>query len=162
MKSMFLILAACCCSLASMAQKVEYQESQARLVEPRMQVFVKPLIVDLQVLTEKRVKSTPYLFSDKDISTMTLSELESAKINALYQMSVENDADVIVGATFDVRTPGKGKGVEITVTGFPAKYVKWRPIEEMDYQWVRESYGYEIMKQDVKEEKTQAVEGKKK
>ena len=140
-----------------MAQKkVEYHESQARLMEPKLNVYVKPLIVDLKVLEgQKRVTEGPFLFPDKDVTTMTLEELEKTKTNALYLAAKKYGADIIVAATFDVRTSEKAKGLEITVTGFPAIYSNWRTVEEQDYLWIREAYGYE--KNNAAIEKVQAI-----
>lgn len=145
------------CAGTVMAQKKgEYRQSQARIIEPKMNVYVKPLIVDLKVLEgQKRVEAGPFTFPDKDVTTMSLADLENTKTNALYLAARKYDADIIVAATFDVRTPENGKGLEITVSGFPAVYSNWRTIEEKDYQWVRDSYGYE--KNNAVIEKVQAL-----
>lgn len=148
------------CAGTILAQKkADYRQSQARLIEPKMNVYVKPLIVDLKVLEgQKRIEAGPFLFPDKDVTVMNLQELEETKKNALYLAAKKYDADIIVAATFDVRSAEKGKGIEITVFGFPAIYSSWRTIEEKDYQWVRDSYGYE--KNNAAFEKVQALDNK--
>ena len=35
-----------------MAQKGEYRQSQSRMIEPQQEVFVRPLVVDLNVITD--------------------------------------------------------------------------------------------------------------
>lgn len=155
-----LVMSVVCTGMAMAQKKVDYRQSQARLIEPKMNVYVKPLIVELKVLEgQKRVEAGPFAFPDKDITTMTFEDLEKTKTNALYLATKKYDADVIVAATFDVRTPEKGKGLEIIVSGFPAVYTTWRTMEEKDYQWVREAYGLE--NKNTALEKVQALEQKK-
>lgn len=133
-------------SSAALAQKkVTFRQSQARLAEPQMNVYVKPLIVDLRVINgQKRVDAGPFIFEDADISGMTVGELTDLKTKALYDASRQLNADVIVAATFDVKSRENGKkGLEITVSGYPAVYAGWRPIEEKDYSWVGAAYSIE-------------------
>ena len=124
------------------AQKVEYRQSQSRLIEPQQQVFVRPLVVDLQVITNERQKAV-WPFPDVDITKMTVQDIDNLKINALYLTAQKCDADVIVAPTFDIRTVKKG--IEITVIGFPAKYQNWKvATKEEDYKWIQDVYGTKI------------------
>lgn len=126
-----------------MAQtKDEYRQSQSRMLEPQQQVFVRPLVVDLKVTTTERQKAV-WPFPDVDINKMTTQDVENLKINSLYLTAQKFDADVIVAATFDVRTVKKG--LEITVIGFPAKYENWKvATKEEDYKWIEDVYGTKI------------------
>ena len=126
-----------------MAQtKDEYRQSQGRMLEPQQQVFVRPLIVDLNVTTAERQKAV-WPFPDVDINKMTTSDVENLKVNSLYLTAQKYDADVIVAPTFDVRTVKKG--IEITVIGFPAKYENWQVAKkEEDYKWIEDVYGVKI------------------
>lgn len=63
--------------------KVEYRQSQSRMLEPVQEVFVKPLVVDLQVLSETRQKAT-WPFPDVKVTEMTVGDVETMKANALY------------------------------------------------------------------------------
>ena len=122
--------------------KDEYRQSQSRMLEPQQQVFVRPLVVDLKVTTTERQKAV-WPFPDVDINKMTTQDVENLKINSLYLTAQKFDADVIVGATFDVRTVKKG--LEITVIGFPAKYENWKvATKEEDYKWIEDVYGTKI------------------
>lgn len=122
--------------------KDEYRQSQSRMLEPQQQVFVRPLIVDLNVTTTERQKAV-WPFPDVDINKMTTSDVENLKVNSLYLTAQKYDADVIVAPTFDVRTVKKG--IEITVIGFPAKYVNWQVAKkEEDYKWIEDVYGTKI------------------
>lgn len=124
------------------AQKVEYRQSQSRLIEPQQQVFVRPLVVDLQVTTNERQKAD-WEFPDADVTKMTGQDMDNLKIRALYQTAELLDADVIVAPTFDIRT--LKKGIRITVIGFPAKYQNWKvATEEKDYKWIQDVYGVNI------------------
>lgn len=131
-------------SQEAMAQsaKGEYRQSQSRLLEPTQQVFVRPLVVDLQVTTDERQKAV-WPFPEADIFKMTVGDVENLKINALYLTAQKFDADVIVAPTFDIRTVKKG--IEITVIGFPAKYTNWKVATKAeDYQWIEDVYGTKI------------------
>lgn len=120
----------------------EYRQSQSRMLEPQQQVFVRPLVVDLNVTTTERQKAV-WPFPDVDINKMTTQDVENLKINSLYLTAQKFDADVIVAATFDVRTVKKG--IEITVIGFPAKYENWKvATKEEDYKWIEDVYGTKI------------------
>lgn len=122
--------------------KDEYRQSQSRMLEPQQQVFVRPLVVDLKVTTTERQKAV-WSFPDVDINKMTTQDVENLKINSLYLTAQKFDADVIVAATFDVRTVKKG--LEITVIGFPAKYENWKvATKEEDYKWIEDVYGTKI------------------
>lgn len=125
----------------AMAQKVDYRQSQSRMLEPQQQVFVRPLVVDLNVTTTERQKAVwPF---EGDITKMTTQDIYNLKINALYLTAQKMDADVIVAPTFDIRTVKKG--IEITVIGFPAKYENWKvATKEEDYKWIEDVYGTKI------------------
>lgn len=127
---------------ATAQTKGEYRQSQSRLLEPTQQVFVRPLVVDLQVTTDERQKAV-WPFPDVDIFKMTTVDVDNLKINALYLTAQKFDADVIVAPTFDIRTVKKG--IEITVIGFPAKYTNWKvATREEDYKWIEDVYGIKI------------------
>ncbi len=125
-----------------MAQKVDYRQSQSRMLEPQQQVFVRPLVVDL-VVTKPDRQTDNWPFLDVDITKMTTQDVDNLKINALYLSAQKHDADVIVAPTFDIRTVKKG--IEITVIGFPAKYQNWKvATKEEDYKWIEDVYGTKI------------------
>lgn len=122
-----------------MAQKGEYRQSQSRMIEPQQEVFVRPLVVDLNVITDSRQKAS-WNFPEADITKMTVLDMSNLKANALYLTAQKFDADVIVAASFDIHSVKKG--LEITVIGFPAKYTNWKVAsKEEDYKWIKEIYG---------------------
>lgn len=129
-------------SQSVVAQKVEYRQSQSRMLEPQQQVFVRPLVVDLNVMNNERQEAT-WPFPDVDITKMTVQDVSNLKINALYLTAQKFGADVIVAPTFDIRT--EKKVFKITVIGFPAKYENWKvATKEEDYRWIEDVYGTKI------------------
>ena len=128
------------------SSKGEYRQSQSRMLEPLQQVFVRPLVVDLKVIKDERQTfNCPY--PEADVTKMTVTDIANLKVNALYLMAQEHEADVIVAPTFDIRTVKKG--IEITVKGYPARYENWKVAsEEKDYQWIEDVYGMKIRVQD--------------
>ena len=47
------------------------------------------------------------------------------------------NADVIVAATFNVKTNDDGNGYKVTVIGYPATFINWKTAEASDYEWIR-------------------------
>ncbi len=108
-----------------------------------MELFVRPLIVDLQIISEERIEDT-WSYPSVNVAKLTAEELQNLKATALFQSSEKHKADVIVAATFDVETPEKnnGYGINVKVIGYPARYTNWRPAtEKSDYEWIKDVYG---------------------
>lgn len=154
---------------------VRFQQSQTRIIEPLQDVYVRPLVVDLEIIKSDRQVYGPFAeYLDKDVTQISMAELDNAKKNAVYNAAIIDDADVIVAATFDVRTPEKGKGILITVRGYPAKYTNWRKVSANgtdpetgkpvnDYEWLEKSLfdGLKIRSVTRGDDKTEAVDSKK-
>lgn len=132
-------------------QKGEYRQSQTRMLEPMQQVFVRPLVVDLRVVSPTKVSDTWVIPAKVD--QITLAAISDAKIMALYQSNQKHESDVMVAPTFDIRTVKEG--LQITVTGFPAVYENWQIARaESDYEWIEDVYGTSIRSNDA----TQSVQ----
>ena len=139
-----------CCALLlstfSFAQKsvLTFQQAQTRVIEPLQDVFVRPLVADLEIIKPERQEyPVSWEFSHKKLTEMTVQELEDAKTLAAYKAAALSDADVIVGATFQVRNHTEnGKpteyGVDVIVRGYPAKYTNWHNMgsKPEDEKWV--------------------------
>lgn len=146
MKKTLLIGIAMAFSTMSFAQKIEYQEAQTRVIEPMQDVYVRPMVADLDIIKKTRQTYGPTLFmANYKLVDILQSEnaLEQAKILATYEAAKQENADVIVGATYYVtHHVENGKvseyGVEITVNGYPARYVNWHKMGEdaNDKTWV--------------------------
>lgn len=63
-----------------LAQVRVYEESQSRIAETEMKVYVRPLVVDLQVLNnQERMTFGPYVYTFENISKLTESDIENYK-----------------------------------------------------------------------------------
>ncbi len=131
------------------AQKVEsvnFRQSQSRINEPNMAVFVRPLVVDLEVINQERVESESN-FPNVKLTDLTSEKLYNLKATALFECSQTNHADVIIGAMFDIQSfeNNNGYGIKIKVVGYPAKYTNWKPATSNDeYEWILDVYGTAI------------------
>jgi hypothetical protein len=155
-----LLLTMLICLLAGNAagQQIDsYNESQARLIEPKQDVFVVPLVADIQVLdNQTRQDYGPYKYDLKTLVASTFEEaINNIKARALYTAAREADADLIVAATFNVKSDDKVKNLMIVnVSGYPGKYINFRPLnleKAEDYDWIRVVYPATYRTQDEKE-----------
>lgn len=150
MKKLFLIGIAVAISSLSYAQKVQYEQAQSRILEPLQDVFVRPMVAEMKMLsTELKVYMASWQFPEKKITEITWQDLRDAKANAAFHAAISDGADIIVGATYYVRNhiDEKGKasdhGVDVIVRGYPAKYVNWHPLGDSKYaasdeKWVNQ------------------------
>lgn len=168
------IIAFVVCAGHAYAQDKDYfRSSQARSLEPTQEVFIRPKVARLMMITDTtkyangtikvdtlRKKTEPFTFEQEqyDWRVLTFDVLQDLKATALYMATEKFDADVILGATFDVRNiKEKGKkGVEIIVKGYPAKYVDWEDASDKDYVWINNIYGIKS-RSDAEANNTKAV-----
>ena len=169
MKRALLVFVATAMCAFSYAQKVEFRQAQTRVIEPMQDVYIRPLVADLEIIKNTRQKYMPSAqFINKKLTDITYPELEDAKILATYQAAVQEDAEVIVGATYEVRNhiDEKGKvsefGVDIIVSGYPAKYTNWHKMGEQaeDIKWVPQLLEGQRARWMVSDKKTEAVKGR--
>ncbi len=120
----------------SQPQSAVYKESSARNIEPVHSVMVTPLIADLKITGDKISYTEAEEFDGYIISQKLIDDnLPGFKKIALSRAAQSCNADAIVGATLDVKTNEKGF-IEITITGYPAKYVNWRNATQNDVDLV--------------------------
>ena len=122
----------------AMGQKVvEYRESQARLAEPTMGVYIKPLVAELEIdKTKGKIKDT-WFFSMREVEALS-RDVANLRARALFKSTIEHDADVIVAASFDIASREDQTGYDVMVIGYPAKYVRWRTADTAtDIQWIQ-------------------------
>jgi hypothetical protein len=119
------------------AQKVvEYRESQARLAEPTMGVYIKPLIAELEInATVGKIKDV-WDFTNREVNALA-GEVSNLRARALFKSTEKHNADVIVAASFDIASKEDNSGYTVTVIGYPAKYVRWRTATAADNDWIR-------------------------
>lgn len=140
--------------------QVKFEQSQSRIIEPKQNVFIVPLVAEIEILeNQKRQDYGSYEFAISSIETLTYQMLENFKANALYRAAREADADLIVAATFKVISDEKGKKLFIDVSGFPGRYKNFRSadLEKEEYKWIPVIYPPEGHKDTV--EKTKALTG---
>lgn len=129
-----------------LAQVRVYEESQSRIAEPEMKVYVRPLVADLQVLNnQERMTFGPYVYTFENISKLKESDIENYKVTSVFNAAKSMDADIIIGATFSTYIENtEPNTLKIEVIGFPAKYVNFRQAgsEEKvdDYEMIRVAY----------------------
>ena len=117
--------------------KVRMQETQARLLDVTSNAYVKPLTVELQIDKSKgRIKDEWTLTREQAEQEMN-GDLVNIRSYAIYMSSQKHNADVIVAATFNVKTNDDGNGYKVTVIGYPATFINWKTAEASDYEWIR-------------------------
>lgn len=128
-RQILLILAMTVSASVAFAQqrtdKVEYQESSARNLEPVQSVMISPMIADMEVIADKIYYTETEAFRNYTVSQAIVSFIPEFKKVALSRAARAYKADAIVGATVDVITNAQGK-IEITISGYPARYTNFR------------------------------------
>lgn len=130
MKKILLVSLVALAITTGFAQKVKkpenlstYTESAARNIEPRSGVIVTPLIADMQILRNERVEyseTLPYYVTPEIVSFVP-----SFKKTVFFHATKEHKCDALAASLIDVTTTPEGF-LQITVTGYPAKYVNFR------------------------------------
>lgn len=136
----------------SFAQKyqetVDYMESSAREMSFTHNIMTTPLVADLEVISGKIEMTITEPFKDYIVSRELVQLVPTFKAIAitetvkLLKTQKGIDADIILGALVDVRTiypDGKDKPgrLAITISGYPAKYVKFRNATGTDLDLIR-------------------------
>lgn len=138
-------------ALTAGAQKTEvYRSSQTRVVEPRMGVYTKPLIADLEVVKEIGKIKDEWHFTPEEVVALGNDE-EGVRTRALYLSVDSHKVDVIVAASFDMESGSDG--FRVTVTGYPARFVNWRTATEADNAWIHN----EVLKPENDDKAIQAI-----
>lgn len=123
-------LASCSTSQFYVTELIDYMESSARILEPEHKMLATPLIADLQVSDKKINYTEKEMFANLEVTNLLLNNMPELKKIALSRAAQAHNADILVGTTIDVVT--KDDRLEITVTGYPARYVKFRNVSEQD------------------------------
>lgn len=136
MKKVLLLIVAMAMCIVSYGQKTEFrfQDTQARLLDVTSNAYVKPLTVELQVLTNKRISEVIKL-TRQEVEQDMKGDLTNIRSFAVYRASQLHDCDVIVAATFNIRTAGDG--YEVNIIGYPANFVNWKTASQADYEWIK-------------------------
>ena len=153
----------------SIAQKQIVHQAQSRVIEPMQDVFIRPLVADLEIIKQELTEYFPvWECQGLKVSDITNDQLINAKKNALYAAAAREGADIIVAATFEVTSHKDEKGqfvdngIDITVRGYPAKYVNWHKMGESpeDAKWFKNLIDAQLARisaGNVSDLKTEAV-----
>lgn len=142
LRKLFVVTACVFCVMTiSHAQKVEtvqvdYMESSARYLEPTQSIMTTPLIADLAVTGGQISYTETEAFKDYEVTEELIELVPSFKAIALCHAARAHKADMIIGAMVDVITNDRGR-LEITITGYPARYVNFRNATNEDMDLVR-------------------------
>lgn len=111
--------------VASMQAQAKFEHAQTRIQEGMSEFFVRPMVAELQMINTECQEWTFNIFPGVSLSDISSPMLENAKANAAFKAAKLAGADIILGATFYVVNNEKAKGLDVTVRGYPAKYVKF-------------------------------------
>ena len=76
--------------------QTQFDQAQARIIEPKQDVFIKPLVAEIEIMEkQQRQNYGPYEYPIKSVETLTFDELENIKKLALHQATVEAKGDII-------------------------------------------------------------------
>lgn len=139
--AMFMMLVLCgTFASTSYAQRtttttISYQNAQARMPQVLVQPLVQPLVVEARVMPQAPKTFTLSLTMQKvqDLG----GDPESVHNYGVFKFAESTNADMIVGATFDLHSVEGGNGFELVIRGFPAKFENWHTATKEDYEWMR-------------------------
>lgn len=140
-KFLFLSMAIAFTGVGRAQKTIEFHMEQARAIEPIQQILVRPLVADLKILkTEMQTYPVSWQLQTKKIGEITEIEYENAIKSAIHKAALSDGADLLVASTYEVRNhverDKKGEpimsemGIDIIVSGYPAKYENWRKFGE--------------------------------
>jgi hypothetical protein len=99
--------------------------------------MTSPLIADLSVMGGQISYTETEAFKDYEVTEALIDLVPSFKKIALCHAARAHKADMIIGAMVDVITNDKGR-LEITITGYPARYVNFRNATQQDMNLVKQ------------------------
>lgn len=123
-KTVFTLLLLGCGMLSAHAQ-AKFEHAQTRIQEGMSEFFVRPVVAELQMLNNECQEWTFNIFPGIALNDINQNMLENAKANAAFKAAKLAGADIILGTTFYVTNNEKSKGLDVTVRGYPGKYVKF-------------------------------------
>lgn len=124
MKKVFvlLVIAFATASCGSISTKLITTSTYSRATAP---MLISPVLADLEVSPEK----INYYLVVKD--NVRLGGEENVVSTAVKEALDVFGGDVLVGLEKQLKYDDKGEIVSISISGYPAKYVNFRPCEDM-------------------------------
>ena len=114
--------------LASSCSIYRYEDQSYREIQPKATGIITPTTADLNV-SPTRISYTEIFKHEKDENDINLRD---AKEQTLSNALAKYNADMMVGTLFDVSTSESADQVVVTVVGYPATYVNFRPATSED------------------------------
>ena len=123
---------------AQKTTQVQYQETQARLLDVSANAYVKPLTVELKVKGNQRIRDVVKIPRNVALVAMK-ADPSNWRSYAVYEVSKRLGCDVIVAATFNISFDevAGDQDVQIEVVGFPADFTNWQTATTQDLEWIR-------------------------
>lgn len=115
---------------------VDYMESSARYMEPSQSIMTSPMIADLEVIGGSISYTEIEAFKNYEVTEELIQLVPGFKRIALSRAARAHKADVIIGAMVEVITNKNGR-LEITITGYPARYTNFRNATSEDMDLVK-------------------------
>lgn len=130
-----------CFTISMIAQKttqVQYQETQARLLDVSSNAYVKPLTVELKVKGNQRIREVVKIPRNFALVAMK-ADPSNWRSYAVYEVSKRMACDVIVAATFNIKYDevAGDQDVQIEVVGYPVDFTNWQTASTQDLEWIR-------------------------
>lgn len=136
MRKSFVILLSAAALSGCAVQQLSYTESSTRNVEPAVSAAIVPMVAGLEMLSEEKI--APFETTvPGEVSPALIAGIESWKRFALSEAARKYGADLLVGASVTVAT--RNNRLVISVEGWPARYVGFRPATEAD-AWMTSFY----------------------
>ena len=123
------------CATTQIVQTTDYMESSARVLEPEQTMLLTPVIADLQVSDTKVYYTETEAFANFEVTPNLINNISELKKIALSRAARAYKADVLVGTTIDIVT--KNQRLEISISGYPAYYIKFRNATKADVELLK-------------------------
>ncbi len=126
-------------SVAQKTVKVDFQASQARLLEAAPNAYVKPVIAEVKVDAQNgRIRDTWTMdaleLQSRMIHNNDDATMHNLKSYALFKSSEKHNCDMILVPTFDIHITNAG--ATINIVGYPANFSNWTTGTKADYDWI--------------------------
>ena len=128
-------------AMSSNAQKTvvttkSFSDTQARMLEVTAKSYVRPLIVDLNVVGPRTIFPKDYTITEFEVAMG--GNLDNLRSRVIYDASTAWKCDAVVAATFKIEFDADKNIYNVEMKGFPANFDQssWHPMNEKDYQWL--------------------------
>jgi len=125
----------------TLVTEFEYQNTQARVLEPVSSTYVKPTVVEL-IVDSVRFEET-FVLSREKVEASMRGELEEVRSWGVYIASEEASrkrgikCDMLVAAMFNLEYDKTQNNYKLKVVGYPARFANWATATREDYEWIR-------------------------